>query len=191
MKMIIRILAFLLIMFSSHAFASEWVCDEDKADGGCSGFNNTPPPPVVRDHRTNNQISGKLNPKKCLHKKSPGWKNGNPIHVWDCGAGGPENKSWVYDSKTGYIRGKLNRNKCLHKKSPGWKNGNPIHVWDCGAGGPENKSWVYDSKTGYIRGKLNRNKCLHKKYPGWKNGNPIHVWDCDAGGPENKSWKIL
>ncbi|HDN26905.1 MAG TPA: hypothetical protein ENG03_07395, partial [Thioploca sp.] len=126
-------------------------------------------------------IRGKYNPSKCFQKKSEGWNNGNPIHIWDCNAGLTENKSWVYDPKTGYIRGKENPSKCLHKKYYGWKNGNPIHVWDCNKGTAENKSWVYDPKTGYIRGKENTSKCMHKKSGGWKNGNPIHVWDCDAG----------
>ena len=42
------------------------------------------------------EISGKLNSNKCLHKKFGGWKNGNPIHVWDCDAGNPENKTWNF-----------------------------------------------------------------------------------------------
>jgi len=135
-------------------------------------------------------ISGKENTNKCFHKKNAGWVNGNPIHIWDCSAGSSENKTWVYDSNTGYIKGKDNPNKCLHKKEKGWANGNPIHIWDCSAGSSENKTWVYDSNTGYIKGKDNPNKCLHKKEKGWANGNPIHIWDCSAGSNENKSWNF-
>ena len=135
-------------------------------------------------------ITGASNTAKCLHKKSGGWTNGNPVHVWDCNVGSAENKTWLYEPKTGYIRGAGNQSKCLQKKSGGWANGNLIHVWDCNAGAAENKTWHYDPKTGYIQGAKNRSKCLHKKFGGWVNGNPIHVWDCSAGATENKTWTM-
>ncbi len=133
-------------------------------------------------------IAARNNPAKCLHKKSGNWDNGNPIHLWDCGAGGSEMKTWVYDAGTGYIRAKENPAKCLHKKSGNWDNGNPIHLWDCDAGGPEMKTWVYDAGTGYIKAKENPAKCFHKKHGNWDNGNPIHLWDCAAGEANNKTW---
>ncbi|MDX2098277.1 MAG: RICIN domain-containing protein [Leptolyngbyaceae cyanobacterium bins.59] len=80
------------------------------------------------------------NSNKCLQKKDPGWDNGNPIHLWDCGVE-KNNESWVYDSKTGQIRAKANPKKCLQKKDPGWDNGNPIHLWDCGVE-KDNESWL-------------------------------------------------
>ena len=136
------------------------------------------------------QIIAELDTDICFHKKYPDWKNGNPIHLWDCNQGPDENKTWVYDSDTGYIRAKSNPSKCFHKKYPDWKNGNPIHLWDCNQGPDENKTWVYEPDTGYIRAKFNRSMCFHKKYPDWKNGNPIHLWDCNQGPDENKTWNI-
>ena len=86
-------------------------------------------------------IRARENTATCLHKKRPGWDNGNPIHLWACTAGPEENKTWRYDPATGYIRSAMNPNKCLHKKKGGWDNGNPIHLWDCDAGVVEFKTW--------------------------------------------------
>lgn len=86
-------------------------------------------------------IQSDVNPAKCFHKRDRGWANGNPIHVWDCGVGGDENKAWNFDAATRYIRSATNTDKCLHKREGGWANGNPIHVWDCDAGTDEMKTW--------------------------------------------------
>jgi len=135
-------------------------------------------------------IQSDVNPGKCFHKRDRGWSNGNPIHIWDCSAGGDENKAWNFDADTNYIRSATNPDKCLHKRNRGWRNGNPIHVWDCEGGNAENKTWRFDVDTGYIRSATNPDKCLHKREGGWANGNPIHVWNCDAGTNEMKTWDL-
>ncbi len=140
---------------------------------------------------TSRVISARGNDGKCLHKRDGGWTNGNIIHLWDCAAGPAENKTWVWDPDTQFIRGAADASKCLHKRDGGWDNGNPIHVWDCDAGPLENKQWIYDETNGQLRASSNPGKCLHKKFGDWNNGNPIHVWDCDAGPDANKSWKLL
>jgi hypothetical protein len=135
-------------------------------------------------------IRGAANSDACMHKKSPGWDNGNVIHLWDCDAGGRENKVWIFEPATGLIRNAANPDACLHKKFGGWENGNPIHLWDCDAGGPEMKTWRYEPSSGLIRSAVNPRFCMHKKSPGWDNGNVIHLWECDAGTSESKSWRL-
>jgi surface antigen len=140
---------------------------------------------------TGMKIFARLNMGKCLHKKYDGWGNGNPIHVWDCAPGPAENKTFIYEPSTGYLRSPYNPGMCFHKKAPGWDNGNIIHLWNCNEGPAENKSWNYDSNSGKISARYNPGKCFHKKYWGWTNGNPIHLWDCNvAGADENMKWTI-
>lgn len=153
--------------------------------------------PRVRDHRDDRlevscevRIHSTLNADACMHKKLPGWENGNLVHLWECDAGPKANKVWVFEPGTGLIRSAVNPAVCLHKKHANWENGNPIHLWDCDAGGPEMKTWQYDKSNGLIRSAVNPEVCMHKKRSGWEDGNPVHLWDCDAGSPEHKSWQF-
>jgi hypothetical protein len=127
---------------------------------------------------------------QCLHKQYNNWQNGNPIHLWQCNAGAPDMRMWVYDEQTGYIRSAANPDKCWHKARRDWADGNPIHLWDCADGAAAQKTWTYDHGSGLIRSRVNPAKCIHKKNGGFTNGNPVHLWDCDAGRPEFKSWTM-
>jgi M6 family metalloprotease-like protein len=125
-----------------------------------------------------------------MHKRSPGWDNGNIVHLWSCEAGPRENKYWTFEPATGLIRSTVNPAMCMHKKFRGWENGNPIHLWRCDAGAPEMKTWVFDRSTDQIASAVNPDVCMHKRSPGFENGNIIHLWDCAAGGRENTAWAV-
>jgi Ricin-type beta-trefoil lectin domain len=127
---------------------------------------------------------------QCLHRKFDNWQNGNPIHLWQCDAGAPNMKTWVFESNTGYIRSAADPSKCWHKDRLDWTNGNPIHLWNCNEGGPEQKTWTYEAQTGLIRSRANRSMCIHKREDGFRNGNPVHLSRCDAVRPEFKSWSL-
>jgi len=135
-------------------------------------------------------IHARYSSLQCLHRQYDNWQNGNPIHLWQCNAGAPDMRMWVFDEKTGYIRSAANPAKCWHKARGDWANGNPIHLWDCDDGVPGQKTWTYDHTTGLIRSRVNLAKCIHKKSGGFENGNPVHLWDCAAGTPEFKSWTL-
>jgi hypothetical protein len=134
------------------------------------------------------RIRSAVNADACMHKRSPGWDNGNIVHLWSCEAGSSENKDWTFEPATGLIRSAVNPAMCMHKKFRGWENGNPIHLWRCDAGSAEMKLWVFNRSTGRIASAVNPNVCMHKRSPGFENGNLIHLWDCAAGGTENTSW---
>ena len=89
-------------------------------------------------------IQGRRNLNKCLAKKnSSNWRNGNPIHVWDCEYGVQKNKNWTYEHSTGYIRGVENPSKCMAKKgNSDWNNGDRVHVWDCADSLQKNVRWL-------------------------------------------------
>jgi hypothetical protein len=139
---------------------------------------------------TGHLIQGAQNSNKCFHKKEPNWNNGNSIHLWDCSAGGDQNKKWIYEPSTGYIKSASNKSKCIHKKLNNWNNGNPIHLWDCNVGPASNKSWTYDAKTKLIKARHKTNMCIHKAKPGWADGNILHLYPCSSGSSENKTWNI-
>lgn len=126
----------------------------------------------------------------CIHKMSSHFNNGNGLHLYACDAGGPDNKTFIYDDDTGYIHFREDPSKCVHKKNGDWNNGNPLHLWSCNTGPAANKTFTYDADSGYIRFRQNVTKCIHKKNPDANNGNPVHLWSCTAGGDANKSWLI-
>ncbi|MCP3962056.1 MAG: hypothetical protein GY719_29795, partial [bacterium] len=141
-------------------------------------------------------IQSMVNPAKCMLKQGGGnnWANGTPIHLFDCDAGSPKNRTWVWDPETGYISSPINPDKCFHKQGGGnnWANGTLIHLYDCEAGSINNKTWDYDPNTGYVMARQNNAKCLHKQggRNNWANGTPIHLYDCSAGSPNNKTWNV-
>jgi hypothetical protein len=57
---------------------------------------------VYIDQRT--RILLATSPSSCIHKKYADNNNGNPIHLWSCDQGSDDNKTWVYDEETQYIR---------------------------------------------------------------------------------------
>jgi hypothetical protein len=135
-------------------------------------------------------IEARQNTGKCIHKKNPGFSNGNPVHLWTCTSGVPESKDWYYESSTGRIRSAANPYVCFHKKEGGWANGNPIHLWDCAAGSEEMKAWTYSPDTGQIHSRENPTKCIQKKNNDWTNGNPLQLWDCSANSASFKSFNL-
>jgi len=124
----------------------------------------------------------------CIHKKSSQFNNGIGLHLYACDAGGPENKTYLYDDETGYIHFREDPSKCIHKKYNHFDNGNPLHLWSCSAGGAGNKTFTYDAATGYIHFRQDPSKCIHKQRADNNNGNPLHLWRCSSGGNGNKSW---
>lgn len=125
----------------------------------------------------------------CIHKKSSHFNNGNGLHLYACDAGGPDNKTFIYDDATGYIHFREDPSKCIHKKYSHFNNGNPLHLWSCSGGGAGNKTFTYDAATGYIHFRQNPSKCIHKKYSNTNNGNPVHLWTCN-GNDANQSWVL-
>ena len=96
----------------------------------------------------------------CLHIMHDRIYNGNPIHIWKCEAGQPNNV-WFYNAN-GEFQLNANKNYCIHKKGTDLpREWDGIHLYECGAN-VENSVWVKNN-LGNFRLSSGQHLCIGRE----------------------------
>lgn len=121
--------------------------------------------------RTKNMISNRMS-GKCIDNASNSSSNGNPITIWSCVNGSP-NQEWQF-TEQGQIR-HTDTNKCLDDSTSTDANGTLVHLWTC-SDTNANQLWRIDSSNRIVN--IASGKCLDVDGDKTTNGRRLMIWSC-------------
>jgi hypothetical protein len=112
---------------------------------------------------------------KCLDLSNNGkTDNGNPIDIWDCDGGTPQ--QWQFNTDDGTIRYKADTTKCIDIPGGDMTNGNKLQIWDCDSSKKTLGQQWQGGGTYQYQSKMNANKCIDLYGGNSSDGNGIEIW---------------
>ena len=140
----------------------------------------------VKPVNFNGRFSASKSKSLCIHKERLDWKQGTPLHLWNCKEGDNQQKVWTYDSKSGEIQGFQNSKMCWHKERVDWRVGQRVHLWACSAGEKGQKTWDVDPASGQIRAREKPIVCIGVKKS--NQSEQLILVPCNPGPSQESVW---